>query len=69
MTINSYNTHKRNIVSNIFNRVGIPSSYSSKLIDDLISILILNMQKNYLKIKNFGSFNLKRKKKKNWQKS
>ena len=63
MTINSYNTHKKNIVSNIFNRVGIPSSYSSKLIDDLISILILNMQKNYLKIKNFGSFNLKRKKK------
>jgi len=63
-TINRHNTQKKNIVYNIFNIVGIPSSYAAKIVDDLISILILNLRKkNYLKIKNFGSFILKKKRK------
>ena len=58
------NTHKKNIVNNIFKKVGIPSSYAAKLVDDLIAILISNIyEKNCLKIKNFGTFNLKKKKK------
>ena len=58
------NTNKKNIVNNISNVVGIPSSYAAKLLDDLIFILATNVFKNkYLKIKNFGSFNLKKKKK------
>lgn len=62
--ISRNNTHKKNIVYNIFNLVGIPSSYATKIVDDVISILISNLRKkNYLKIKNFGSFNLKKKKK------
>ena len=45
------NTHKKDIVSNIFNAVGVPSSYAAKLIDDLISILIFNLiKKEQLKI-------------------
>jgi len=56
------NTHKKNIVKNIFNSVGIPSSYVEKLVNDLIAILIstVNSRRN-LKIKNFGVFNLKKK--------
>jgi len=63
-TVNKNNTHKKNIINNIFNTVGIPSSYASKLVDDLITIIISNVQKNkHLKIKNFGTFNLQNKKK------
>ena len=58
------NTHKKNIINNISNTVGIPFSYASKIIDDLISIVISNVAlQKHLKIKNFGSFNLKKKKK------
>ena len=46
------NTNKKNIVNNISNVVGIPSSYAAKLLDDLIFILTTNVFKNkYLKIK------------------
>ena len=63
-TVNKDNTHKKNIINNIFNAVGIPSSYASKLVDDLIIIIISNVLKNkYLKIKNFGTFNLQKKNK------
>ena len=63
-TISRDNTHKKNIIKNINNTIGIPSSYAAKLVDNLISILILNLLKtNQLKIKNFGTFNLKYKKK------
>ena len=63
-TISRDNTHKKNIINNIHNTIGIPSSYVAKLVDNLISILISNLLKtNKLKIKNFGTFNLKEKKK------
>jgi integration host factor subunit alpha len=56
------NTHKNNITNKIFNLVGIPSSLASNLVDDIISIITINIiKKKYLKIKNFGSFNLKKK--------
>ena len=58
------NTHKKDIASNIFKKVGVPSVYAMKLIDDLIYIMISNLIiKNTFKIKNFGSFNLIKKKK------
>ena len=63
-TISRDNTHKKNIIKNINNTIGIPSSYAAKLVDNLISILISKLLKtNQLKIKNFGTFNLKYKKK------
>jgi len=59
---NRDNTNKRNIADKIFNLVGIPSSLAANLVDDIISITINNLIKeNYLKIKNFGSFCLKKK--------
>ena len=58
------NTHKKNIVNNIFKKVGLPSSYAAKLVNDLIIILITNLiSKKKFKIKNFGTFDLKKKKK------
>jgi len=62
--VTKINTHKKDIIYNIFNTVGIPSSYASKLVDDIIFILISNViQKKQLKIKDFGTFNLQHKKK------
>ena len=56
------NTHKKNITDKIVHLVGIPFSLAANLVDDTISITIDNLiKKNYLKIKNFGSFNLKKK--------
>jgi len=58
------NTQKKKIANNIFNAVGVPSSYAVKLISDIIYILISNAPiKNYIKINNFGTFNLRIKKK------
>ena len=57
------NTHKKNIVNNIFKKVGLPSSYAAKLVNDLIIILITNLiSKKKFKIQNFGTFDLKKKK-------
>ena len=62
------NTHKKNIIKNLSYNVGIPSSLSKKLVDDIISIIIFNVIiKKNLKINNFGSFSLKKKKRKNWK--
>ena len=58
------NTHKKDIVSNIFKKVGVPSVYGMKLIDDIILIMLSNVLiKKSFKIKNFGSFTLTKKKK------
>ena len=62
--VNRINTHKKDIINNIFNTIGIPSSYASKLVDELILIIISALiTKKKLKIKNFGTFSLKKKKK------
>ena len=56
------NTKKKDIVKNIFSNIGISHLYTSKIIDDLIKILIINLfLSKSLKIKNFGTFVLKRK--------
>jgi len=64
MTISRNNTHKKNIINNILNKMGIPLKYSSRLVDDITSILIENIiTTNLFKIKNFGTFTLKKKNK------
>ena len=61
---NRDNTYIKNIADNIFNKMGIPLNFASKLVDDLIFILIENIIENKkFKIKNFGTFDLKTKKK------
>ena len=58
------NTNKKDIINNVFNKVGIPTNYAAKLIDELIDIIIKNITtKKIAKIKNFGVFTLKEKKK------
>jgi integration host factor subunit alpha len=58
------NISKKNIINNIFNEIGVPINYAAKLVDDLILILIENINaKKKIKIKNFGTFFLLKKKK------
>ena len=58
------NTNKKDIVSNISEKLGLPNAYIDKIFDDLILILISNSILNKkIKIKNFGTFFLKKKKK------
>ena len=64
MKVNRNNTHKKNIINNIYNKVGLPSIYAAKLVNDLLSILISDIiTQKIFKIKNFGTFNLRKKKK------
>ena len=64
MKVNRENTNKKNIIEGIFNQTGLPSSYTTKLIDDIILILISGIiTKKIIKIKNFGTFSLREKKK------
>jgi integration host factor subunit alpha len=58
------NTQKKNIVDNIFNKLGLPSTYTTKIVNDIITILISNIIKyKKFRIKNFGTFILREKKK------
>jgi nucleoid DNA-binding protein len=66
---NRLNLKKKDIIRNIFLKVGLSSLYSSKIVNDIIKILISDLKLNKkIIIKNFGSFSLV-KKKKNWKKS
>ena len=67
---NRLNLKKKDIIRNIFLKVGLSSLYSSKIVNDIIKILISDLKLNKkIIIKNFGSFSLVKKKKKNWKKS
>jgi integration host factor subunit alpha len=58
------NTHKKNIINNISFKIGLPTTYISKIIDDIILILIFNVgTSRKLKVKNFGTFFLRKKNK------
>ena len=64
MTISRKNTNKKKIINNIFNKTGLPSDFVSTLVNNLTSILILNLlKKKIIKIKKFGTFYLRRKNK------
>ena len=64
MKINRNNTHKKEISNNISNKTGLPSSYTKKIIDDMISIIISNIViQKIFKVKNFGTFSLIKKNK------
>ena len=64
MKIARDNTSKKNIIKNIFEKAGLPENYSANLVDNIIEILILNIVVHKIfKVKNFGTFFLKRKNK------
>ena len=55
--------NKKNIINDIYKKIGISNRYSKLLLDDTLSILI-NLLKDYkiVKIKNFGTFKVLEKK-------
>jgi integration host factor subunit alpha len=58
------NTTKKIIADSVRQKIGLPTSYSTKILDDMISILLSNIIiKEKIKIKHFGTFFLKKKKK------
>ncbi|MBL6857434.1 MAG: HU family DNA-binding protein [Pelagibacteraceae bacterium] len=58
------NTHKKDIIKNIYRKIGLPNTYAAQILNDIINILTLNIiTKKIIKIKNFGTFYLKKKSK------
>tara|TARA_B110000259_G_C13823709_1_gene325754 strand:+ start:174 stop:383 length:210 start_codon:yes stop_codon:yes gene_type:complete len=58
------NLKKEDIAKSICSNIGISYSYSSKIVNGIIEIIILNLSLgNKIKIKNFGTFNIKKKRK------
>ena len=57
------NLKKEDLVKNLSLHTGYSLTYSKKIIDDLIEILILVIKNDYLNLKNVGSFKLIRKRK------
>jgi len=61
---NQENLKKKNIIENIFLRIGISKAYSTKIINDIIHLIIINLRLHKkTKIHNFGTFTLLKKKK------
>ena len=58
----SKNFTKKNLAINLSKTTGFPINYSSRLIDDFISVIIEEIQKNKFILKNIGSFKIRRKK-------
>ena len=57
------NLNKDDITKKIFLDIGISKSYSGKILNDIIQIIILNSSlKEKIKIKDFGTFTLRIKK-------
>ena len=52
------NLTKKDIVSNIQKKTGLPTSYLNNLVDDLIEVIKLSIKNKNLNIKNFGTFKL-----------
>ena len=57
------NYKKKNLISNLSKKTGYSINFSKKLVNDLLEILVENISKGNLNLKNIGSFNLINKKK------
>jgi len=64
MAINKrFNTSKKDIVKSIILNTGIPTSFSEKIFNNIITIIINSFKiEKRIKIKNFGNFKLQSKK-------
>ena len=63
------NLTKKEIINSIYMQIGYSKKICEALIDDFFDILLENLIKNQkVKISGFGTFFLKKKKRKNWQK-
>ena len=57
------NLKKKDIIRNLSNKTGFSQNFSKKIIEDLLKILLINIKKGSLILKNIGSFKLILKKK------
>ena len=64
------NLTKKDLVNMVYMQIGFSKSISENLINEFISLIIENLIKEKkLKISNFGTFSIRKKKIKNWKKS
>ena len=49
---------KEDLIKNLNKKIGFPNSFSKKLIEDIIEIIIHNIKNGSCNIKNLGSFKL-----------
>ena len=54
--MNKKNLTKKDLIKELSYKTGFPLVFSKKLIEDLINILIINICKNELNLKNIGVF-------------
>ena len=59
----SNNLQKKNIIKELSIKTGFSNKFAKKLIADLLEILILNIKSGHLNLKNVGTFNIIKKKK------
>jgi len=52
------NYKKKDIIKNLNKSTGLSSNFSKKLINDLIDLIIQNIKKGNLNLKNLGSFKI-----------
>jgi len=58
------NLTKRDIINSVYMQIGFSKKISENLLDDILNILIENLvEKNKVKISNFGTFTIRSKKK------
>ncbi len=56
------NFRKIDLINNLSEEIGFSSNYSKKIINDLIEIIIQNIKKGDLILKNLGTFKIRKKK-------
>ena len=63
------NLTKKDIINSVYMQIGFSKKISENLLDDIIETLIENLVKNKkVKISNFGTFEVRKKKRENWKK-
>ena len=61
------NLTKKDLVNLIYMQIGFSKQISEILIDEFFSLIIMNLKKEKkIKISNFGTFTIRKKKNKNW---
>tara|TARA_E500000178_G_scaffold346149_2_gene397301 strand:+ start:539 stop:832 length:294 start_codon:yes stop_codon:yes gene_type:complete len=60
--VQKYNLKKINIIKNLSSRTGFSESFSKKIVNDLILLIVHNIKLGSLNLKNFGTFHIVNKK-------
>ncbi len=60
--MNKFKTKKIDLVKKLSTKLGFSENYSKKIIDDIISSIIINISMGDFNLKNFGTFKILKKK-------